>query len=71
VKDRGLRARGFLKDITRPHIEKAFGFTPSTNKKVVQKNVDRYLELMEGRIFHYKVRFDVPIGILSTNVQCE
>ncbi|KAN0105378.1 hypothetical protein V8E52_011087 [Russula decolorans] len=54
VKDRGPRARGFLKDITRPHIEKAFGFTPSTNKKVVQKNVDRYLELMEGRIFHYK-----------------
>ncbi|KAN0114045.1 hypothetical protein V8E52_007021 [Russula decolorans] len=54
VKDRGPRARGFLKDITRPHIEKAFGFTPSTNKKVIQKNVDRYLELMEGRIFHYK-----------------
>ncbi|KAN0116252.1 hypothetical protein V8E52_006077 [Russula decolorans] len=54
VKDRGPRARGFLKDITRPHIKKAFGFTPSTNKKVVQKNVDRYLELMEGRIFHYK-----------------
>ena len=64
MKDRGPRARGFLKDITRPQIEKAFGFMPSTSKKAIQKNVEHYLELMEGRVFHYKVRSDhVLLGI--------
>jgi Domain of unknown function (DUF6532) len=55
IKDRGPRARGYLKDVTRPHIEKAYRFTPSTSKKGIQRNRNRYHELMEDRSFHYKV----------------
>jgi hypothetical protein len=55
IKERGSRARGFLKDITRPHIEDAYGFSPSAGRKGIQKNRDRYMELMRERSFHYKV----------------
>jgi hypothetical protein len=41
--------------MTRPHIERAYGFTTSSSKKGIEKNKERYLELMADRSFHYEV----------------
>lgn len=51
--------------MTRPHIEKAYGFVASSSRKSVQKNKERYLELMAERSFHYKVGIVVIMGIHS------
>ena len=63
IKDQGPRTRGFIKDMTRPHIEKVYGFTPSTSLKCIQKNKECYAELMTDRSFHYKVCRVIMVGL--------